>query len=129
MIDLFDDYKEYSSLFHKIKPKYGNPQLFNLRTYQSRFVDVVSRINGPKRVIVLKPRQAGFTTLGGSYFSWLMATRHNFRMIGLADQNARTLEMVDIYETFLINLPPEVKPMISVNNTERIVLDNPKKGS
>lgn len=81
----------------------------------------------PVRIIVLKPRQAGFSTLIGSFFSWLMFTHDHINGIAMADKSARTNAIADIYTTFLDNLPAEITPMISSNNSERLELNNPKK--
>ena len=122
------NYFEYSKLFHKIVTKKGDVLPFILRQYQKEFVNLILSIEGPKRIIVLKPRQAGFTTICSSFFMWLMATRFNFRGIGLADQHDRTMEMQGIYSNFLLNLDPKMKPQIKLNNSERMVLDNPEMG-
>lgn len=120
------DYYFYSRKFHKIKTKLDGIQPFIIRDYQKRFIDFIQDINGPKRVIALKPRQAGFSTLCASYFSWLFATKRNYSGLLMADKKDRTQEVAGIYHLFLENLPQKMTPMVSVRNSEKLWLNNPK---
>lgn len=99
----------------------------NLRIYQKKFVEFVNNIEGPKRVIVLKPRQAGFSTLVASMFFHRMATSYNYRAIVMADKKKRTQAVRDIYSTYLQNLPVAMMPMIAKDNTDEMIFDNPSE--
>lgn len=123
---MLHDYFKYAQYFHKIKTKIHGVQPFTLRQYQKDYINQIQSIKGPVRSIVLKPRQAGFTTLVSSFFAWKMATNFNFRGIGLADQYDRTLEMSQIYSHFFDSLEIKVKPSILKDNDERLILDNEK---
>ena len=120
------DYHFYSSKFHKIKTKLDGVQSLILRQYQKRFIDFVLDINGPKRVIALKPRQAGFSTICASLFSWYFTTRKNCSGLLMADKKDRTQEVAGIYHMYLEQLPSMMMPMISVRNSEKLWLDNPR---
>jgi hypothetical protein len=123
--DSLDDYFFYAQEFLKIKTKVDGLQILKLREYQSKFVRFVQEIQGPVRIVVLKPRQAGFSTLVASLFCHKMFTQEHFTGIVMADKKARTDAIADIYSTFLKELEPGLRPMIDVNNSERLVLDNP----
>ena len=121
------DYYYYSQNFQKINTKLDGLQSFKLRQYQRNFFNFLFDIKGPKRVIVLKPRQAGFSTICASYFTHKMCTEMNYKCIALADKKGRTAEIAGMYKTFIDTLPTELKPMIALKNTEQILLDNPKE--
>jgi len=126
-MELLENYIEYAELFHRIKTKYGENDPFYLRDYQKKFYRFLDQIKGPKRVIVLKPRQAGFTTLCASIYMWKMCTSHHFRGIAIADQYARTMEMRDVYSNFLVSLDDKIRPQVESDNIEKILLDNPRR--
>lgn len=121
------DYNFYCENFFKIKTKIDGIQNFKLRRYQKDFIKFVNDIKGPVRVIVLKPRQAGFSTLVASYLSHQMFTYNNFTGIALADKKSRTESIADIYKTFYNHLPHELKPMLAISNTEKFHLQNPNE--
>lgn len=121
------DYYYYSENYLRIKTKINGIQPLILREYQKKFRLFYDDIVGPKRIYVLKPRQAGFSTLVASIFAHQMFTSEFFKGIAMADKSGRTEEIANIYGTFLNELPLPLKPMISKNNSEQIFLDNPKK--
>jgi len=119
------DYIWNAEHFHKIRTKIDGVQPFDLRHYQKRFVEFVNAIEGPKRVVVVKPRQAGFTTLCASIFSHRMYTIKNERVIAIADKFGRTLEMSKIYRDYVDLIDPAMLPMVAVKNQDEIYFDNP----
>jgi len=122
--DIFD-FDKFAPDFLKIKTKLHGLKPFHLREYQQKYLAFYNYIVGPKRIIVLKPRQAGFSTLVGGVESHNMFTIEQYRGIAMADKKGRTQEIASIYKTFAENLPPELKPMIEANNSERLIFDNP----
>lgn len=128
-MDEIFDFDFYANHFMKIKTKLDGLQPFVLRKYQKSFVKYWRELEelGPVRIIVLKPRQSGFSTLVGGLFFHGMATREHYKGIALADKKGRTAEIASIYSTFNNNLPPSIKPMCEKDNTEEIFFDNPKK--
>lgn len=124
MQDLFD-YYFYTENFLKIKTKLDGLQPLQLRLYQRKFREFYEAINGPIRLYVLKPRQAGFSTVAASFFAHPMFTEEYFTGIAMADKKGRTQAIASIYKTYLSELPPPMRPMVALNNTEQILLDNP----
>jgi len=124
MHDLFN-YPYYAKNFLKIKTKTNGIQPFNLRKYQLRFNEFKKSINGPVRIAVGKPRQCGFTTdVSGQFFNEL-TTLERHGGIAIADKYDRTMSIKKMYGVFIENYPKELLPMISINNTEKLVFDNP----
>lgn len=109
----------------KIKNKNGVLQPLHLREYQERFVRSVVDQDGPKRWLVLKPRQAGFSTIAAAMHFHRMATEKGYSCLAMADVYTRTTAIANIYSTYLQCLLPQLKPMVSVNNSERILFANP----
>lgn len=117
----------YSRNILKIQTKTQGIQPFNLRGYQNKYIEHLKNdyAGGIVRSIVLKPRQAGFSTLAAGYHVHRMATEFNYRGIFLADKFARTQEVHSIYSTFVNNIPQPIRPMIAKNNSDEIYFDNP----
>jgi hypothetical protein len=119
------DYFFYSRNYHKIKTKVNGLKPLYLRKYQQKFLDFWTGIEGPVRIISLKPRQAGFSTIVASKFMHEMATTKHHMGIAMADKGGRTQAIRKIYTTFLQELPHAITPMTSKNNTEEILFENP----
>jgi len=104
-------------------------QPFILRRYQKDFIRFWDEMaeTGPVRINVGKPRQAGFSTTIAGKFAHFMGTMEDYRLIAMADKSGRTAEIQSIFSTFANNLPGPIRPMISKDNTEELVFDNPSK--
>jgi hypothetical protein len=128
MSKLFE-FEWYAGKCLKIITKTKGLQPFELRDYQKRYLRHLREDfpGGIVRSIVLKPRQAGFSTLIAGINTHRMATEFHYKVILLADKHDRTNAVHKIYSTFVSNLPDEVKPMITTDNTEEIFFANPNK--
>jgi hypothetical protein len=113
----------------KIKTKIHGIQPLKLRKYQVRYLHWkrTAFSDGIIRGIVLKPRQAGFTTLEAADNTHKIATRFNERALAMADKFGRTMELQGIYSHYVNNIPNALRPMIAKNNHEEILFDNPTK--
>ena len=121
---MLNDYFAYTQAFLKIRTKADGITPFYLRNYQKRFIHLLEDIRGPKRVIVLKPRQAGFSTLCASYCFHRMVTRPGYTGLAMADKGLRTQEIRKIYSTFLNQLPDQYRPQVLKDNTEEMFFDD-----
>jgi hypothetical protein len=122
-LDRLRDFNFYAPNFLKIQTKTSGLKPFVLRDYQTKFIKFLNEINGPKRVIVLKPRQAGFSTVCAAHFFHRMATRENYLGLAMADKKGRTQTIAGIYRTYLEELDDLLKPQVDVNNSEQIHFD------
>lgn len=123
------DFSWYAPRALKIKTKTAGLMPFVPRKYQLRYIhhlnnDFDSNI---VRSIVLKPRQAGFSTLVAGFNIHRMNTIPYYTGIMLADKFARTNEVHGIYSTMVANIPDAIRPMIAAFTTEEILFDNPDK--
>lgn len=123
------DFEWYCPNVLKIKTKIHGVRPFVLREYQKRYIHwkKTAFSNGIIRGIVLKPRQAGFTTLEAADNLHKIATRRNERALAMADKLGRTAEVQGIYSHYVNNIPERIKPMIAKDNTDEILFDNPNK--
>lgn len=123
------DFSFYCPKVLKIKTKIHGIQPFKLRKYQARYIKHIKEDypDGIVRSVVLKCRQAGFSTIVAGINVHAMATRFNERGIMLADKFSRTKEVHGIYSHMVDNMPDRLKPMITKNNEEEIFFDNPSK--
>lgn len=128
MKELFD-YFFYTENFLKIKTKSNGLQPFKLRKYQKRFMQFWNDIKGPVRIVALKPRQAGFSTLVSSKFTHRMMTELYCTGIVMADKQGRTREIKKIYQNYIDTINPQLLPHISKNNTEEIFFDKINSGA
>lgn len=121
------DFDWYSEKILKIQTKINGLQPCRLRKSQRRFVKHLTEDfpDGIIRSLSLKPRQAGWSTLIAAFNSWKISTRYSERGILLADKFARTNEVHSIYQTFINNIPLEIRPMMAKNNSDEIWFDNP----
>ncbi len=122
-IDQLFDFDFYSPSFLNIRTKLEGLQSLKLRKYQSDFVRFTQDISGPKRIIVLKPRQAGFSTLVSAMFCHKMFTEEFFQGIAMADKHGRTQSIANIYRTFYDELEDALKPNCSILNSEQLFFD------
>lgn len=121
------DFAWYAPRALRIATKTSGLRPFSLRNYQAKYVQHILNdfADGIVRSVVLKPRQAGFSTLVAGINVHRMATEFYYRGIMLADKHGRTSEVHSIYSTFVNNIPEKLRPMIDKNNSEEIFFDNP----
>lgn len=98
-----------------------------MRQYQRQFINFWNGIEGPVRIVVLKPRQAGFSTLVAGKLFHQMVTEPHFTGLAMADKHGRTQAIANIFSTFEQHLNKEMKPMIATNNSDALYFNNPEK--
>src|SRR3990172_5869109 len=123
------DFDFYCKNVLKIKTKVDGLKPLSLRHYQRKYIEWKIRTfsDGIVRIIVLKPRQAGFSTLEAAHNVHCAATKFNERCLVMADKLGRTMELHNIYSTYVENMPTKLRPMIYKNNSDEIIFDNPLK--
>lgn len=123
------DFSYYCPRVLKINTKTQGSQPFRLRKYQSRYIQHLKEDfpDGIIRSVVLKCRQAGFSSIVAGINVHAMTTRYNERGIMLADKFSRTGEVHGIYSHMVNNIPEKIRPMIAKNNDEEVLFDNPNK--
>lgn len=115
------DFRRYAPEILRINTKMQGLQSFRLMEYQRRYANHL-RNDFPDKIvrsIVLKCRQAGFSTLIAGMNCHRAMTESNFKAILLADNSKRTKEVYSIYLNFIRYKHPELSPNFDIINSEQ----------
>lgn len=124
--------REYIENFLKIRTKDARVIPFRLNQPQKRLYDVIreqEQAGRPVRVVVLKARQMGFSTLTEAMLFWKTATRRNVESMIIAHKDEATANLYRMSRRFYDNLPDQLKPQIRSSNAQELVFDVPAKAS
>ena len=114
----------------KIKTKSGTVVPFRLNDAQRKLYAVAKRqqdAGKPVRLIILKARQLGFSTLTEGLIFHACATRRNVNALIVANREDATANLFRMSKLFYDELPAPVKPMLRASNAQELVFENPSK--
>lgn len=114
----------------KIKTKSGTVVPFRLNEAQRKLYAVAKRqqdAGKPVRLIILKARQLGFSTLTEGLIFHACATRKNVNALIVAHREDATANLFRMSKLFYDELPAPVKPMLRASNAQELVFENPSK--
>lgn len=114
----------------KIKTKTGAVVPFRLNDAQRKLYAVAKRqqdAGKPVRLIILKARQLGFSTLTEGLIFHACATRKNVNALIVAHREDATNNLFRMSKLFYDELPAPVKPMLRASNAQELVFENPSK--
>ena len=114
----------------KIKTKSGTVVPFRLNDAQRKLYAVAKRqqdAGKPVRLIILKARQLGFSTLMEGLIFHACATRRNVNALIVAHREDATANLFRMSKLFYDELPAPVKPMLRASNAQELVFENPSK--
>ena len=120
----------YIQTFLKIIDKKGQTVPLILNEPQKRLYETIKEQwnqKKPIRIIILKARQMGFSTLTGAIIFWLAATAYNVRCMIVAHKEDATNNLFQMYRRFYDNLPQKIKPMLQASNAQELVFDRPTR--
>lgn len=120
--------KNYIEAFLKIRTKQGKIAPLILKPAQQRLYDEIKKQHGegkPVRIVILKARQLGFSTIIEALFFQNAATRHNVRTLIVAHDVDSTTNLFRMNKLFYDSLPEQVKPMRKASNSKEILFENP----
>ncbi len=116
--------------FMWIRTKSGGRQLFNNWTMAQKrlyHAAVQQYSEGkPVRVVILKARQMGISTLCEGLLFWRTAFHRDATSLILAHEEDAVKNIFTMFKLYYESLPDELRPMTEKFNTEEIVFDNPK---
>lgn len=107
----------------KIVPLKLNPA--QLRLYKA--LEAQRRAKKPMRVIILKARQLGFSTLAEALIFQRTATRRNVNSLIVAHREDSTANLFKMSKLFFEQLPDELRPMHKSSNARELVFENPER--
>lgn len=122
--------KEYIEAFLKIRTKTGELVSLKLNEPQRRLYEVIAKrykAGKPVRVIILKARQMGFSTLTEGIVFWATATRENTDSMIIAHKDEATANLFRMSKLFYEQLPAPIKPMLQASNAQELNFDKPSR--
>ena len=124
--------REYIESCLKIRTKSGAVVPFRLNAAQQKLYAVAKRQQDegkPVRIIILKARQLGFSTLTEALLFHACATRANVNALVVAHREDATANLFRMSKLFYDELPAPVKPMLRTSNAQELVFENPSRAS
>lgn len=121
---------EYIENFLWIRTKEGKEIPFKLNAAQRKVYNAMkqqAQAGLPIRVIALKARQLGFSTLGAGISFAYTAVQANTDAMVLAHVSEATGNIFKMHNLFLDNLPAAIRPMVKNSNAQEILFENPTK--
>ena len=119
--------KKYIEKYIKIRNKEGKIINFTLNSPQQRLYDIIKeqkKANEPVRIIILKARQMGFSTLTESILFKETVTKFNRRTGIITHLASATSNLFNMSKLMLDCLPEDIKPSIKRSNAQELIFDN-----
>ena len=123
--------KKYIEEFLKIKNKKSEIIPFKLNYPQQKLYDVIKqekRLHKPVRIIILKARQMGFSTLTEAILFKETATKFNVSTGIITHQEDATTNLFNMSKLFYTELPAEIRPQLLNSNAKELIFNN-KEGT
>ncbi len=120
----------YIENFIKIRDKRGKLTSLSLKPAQLKLYDAIKKEHEsgkPVRIVILKARQLGFSTLIEALFFQDAATRELVRTLIVAHSADATANLFKMNKLFYDKLPSGLKPMRRASNAQEIVFENPTR--
>ena len=121
--------KQYIEKYIKIRNKAGKIIDFKLNSPQQRLYDVIKeqkQQNKPVRVLILKARQLGFSTVTGSILFKETTTKFNVNTGIITHLDEATTNLFNMSKLMYDNLPKEMQPSIKNSNAKELIFNNDK---
>ena len=119
--------KQYIEKYIKIRNKAGKIIDFKLNEPQQRLYDVIKKqkqLNRPVRIIILKARQMGFSTLTESILFKETTTKFNVNTGIITHQEDATTNLFTMSKLMYDCLPNAMKPSIKNSNAKELIFNN-----
>lgn len=122
--------REYIERFLVIRTKKGRLTRLRFKPAQVELYETMKReheAGRPVRIVILKARQLGFSTLIEAVFFQDAATRPLVRTMIVAHEEEATSNLFRMNKLFYDQLPTALRPMRKNSNAQEIVFENPTK--
>lgn len=119
--------KQYIEQYIKIRDKSSNLIDFKLNEPQQRLYDVIKeqkKLGKPVRIIILKARQMGFSTLTESILFKETITKFNVNTGIITHQDEATTNLFNMSKLMYDCLPKEMQPSRKSCNAKDLIFDN-----
>lgn len=122
--------KNFIQAFLKIRTKKGDIIGLVLNPPQLRLYETIKELweaGKPIRIIILKARQMGFSTLTAAIIFWLVVTNFNRTAMVVAHEEKATKTIFGMYRLFFMLLPDWLKPQTRANSGYVLEFNQPTK--
>lgn len=119
--------KKYIEEFLKIRNKNSKIVQFILNEPQNKLYEEIKKqkkLKKPVRIIILKARQMGFSTLTEAILFKETATKHNVTAGIIAHESKATNNLFSMSKLYYDNLPEAIKPKTLNRNAQEIIFNN-----
>jgi len=117
----------YIETYLRIKDKKAKTVPLVMNTSQKKLYDALAnqhRAGKPQRVIILKSRQMGFSTITEGIIFKRTATKPNINSGIVAHEIQATNNLFRMSKRFYDNLPQWLRPEIKASNSKELIFDN-----
>ena len=124
--------KDYIEGCLKIKTKSGQIIPFRLNPAQEKLYAAAKEqqdAGKPVRLIILKARQLGFSTLTEGLIFHACATRENTNALIVAHLDVATGNLFRMSKLFYDELPGPIRPMLKASNAQELIFENPTRSA
>ncbi|MCM3699204.1 DNA packaging protein [Paenibacillus macerans] len=126
--EILSDFEQFCFRMLKIKDKSGKMVRLILNDAQRRYVAKVFEdiaAGKPVRIIILKARQMGFSTVTEAliyYFTSLQEAKNAFIVAQSSDASSN---LYDMFQLYYEKVPAVIQPMSRKNNAKKLTFENP----
>lgn len=121
--------KQYIEKYIKIRDKSGKIINLQFNEPQQRLYDIIKEQklkNKPVRIVILKARQLGFSTIVESILFKETTTKFNVNTGIITHQDEATKNLFNMSKLMYECLPQEMKPAKKASNAQELIFDNDK---
>lgn len=118
---------KYIEEYIKIRDKSGRIVSLKLNPAQLKLYNIIKeqkKANKPVRIIILKARQMGFSTVTESVLFKETATKSNVRTGIIAHKEESTANLFNMSKLMFECLPKQIKPKKKASNAKELIFDN-----
>lgn len=119
--------QKYIEKYIKIRNKEGKIISLTLNRPQQKLYDIIKeqkQAKKPVRIIILKARQMGFSTLTESILFKETVTKFNRRSGIITHLATATTNLFNMSKLMLDNLPEDMRPSVKKSNAQELIFDN-----
>lgn len=126
--EILADFEQFCYKFLKIKTKEGGIAPLILNAAQKEYAAEVFRQiaeGKPVRIIILKARQMGFSTVTEAIIYYLTSLQEAKNAFIVAQDSDATGNLYDMFRLYYEKVPDSIKPMSKRNNAKKFTFENP----
>lgn len=117
------NFRTFAPAFLKIKDEFGNIVPLEFNYAQKRVLDIIEDLeskNKPVRIIVLKARQVGISTLVQGKICHKIITKPNRRSLTMGHKVDASNNLFDMFKRYYDQLPKPLQPTLEKSNEKKV---------